>query len=105
MHAEADQPSEREQRLDEVVTAYLRAVAAGQTPEPQTWLARYPELAPELAEFLVGQEQIHRLAAPLRMVAQAALLATPPPQDILEWANPDPAEDSPAGSVSRSFGG
>jgi hypothetical protein len=43
MHSEADHSLEREQRLDEVVTAYLQAVATGLTPQPETWLARYPE--------------------------------------------------------------
>jgi serine/threonine-protein kinase len=63
---------DREQQLAEVVTAYLKAVEAGQTPQPREWLARYPELASELAEFLAGQEQLDQLTAPLRGLAPAA---------------------------------
>jgi serine/threonine-protein kinase len=106
MHAEAGHSLEHEQRLDEVVTAYLQAVAAGQTPEPQTWLARYPELAAELAEFLHSQEQIQRLTAPLRLATQAALMGTPPPQEIVDLAKGVPAEDSSRPeNLPRSFGG
>ena len=31
---------------------------AGQAPDTSEWLTRYPELAPDLAEFFAGQEQI-----------------------------------------------
>jgi WD40 repeat protein/serine/threonine protein kinase len=64
---------DREQKLDEVVTSYLKAVEAGQDTDPAAWLARYPELTGELAEFFAGQESLDRVAAPLR-----ARLAVPP---------------------------
>jgi tRNA A-37 threonylcarbamoyl transferase component Bud32 len=106
MHAEVDHSLEREQRLDEVVTAYLQAVAAGQTPEPQTWLARYPELAAELAEFFNSQDQIQRLTAPLRLATQAALPGTPPPQVVLDLAKAVPAGDNARSvGIPRCFGG
>jgi hypothetical protein len=35
--------------LDKIVTAYQRAIEAGQGPNPAGWLARYPDLAGELA--------------------------------------------------------
>jgi WD40 repeat protein/serine/threonine protein kinase len=54
--------SERERRLDEVVTAYLKAVEAGEHPEPRDWLARYADLAPELSAFFAGQRQVAALA-------------------------------------------
>jgi WD40 repeat protein len=56
----------RDQHLDEVITAYLKACEAGAKPEPAEWLARYPDLAAELAEFFAGQASLDRLAAPLR---------------------------------------
>src|SRR5262249_2860815 len=72
----------REQRLDEVVTAYLKAVEAGQTPNRPELLARHPELAVELAEFFKAQDRVSRWVAPLRAVkpaVQAAEGVTGPP--------------------------
>lgn len=43
---------EREHQLDEAIAAYLKLKEAGQTPERETWLAQFPDLARELAEFL-----------------------------------------------------
>jgi hypothetical protein len=62
MDSENSGTSERERRLDEVVTAYLKAVEAGQHPEPKDWLQRYPDLAAELSAFFAGQEKVVALA-------------------------------------------
>jgi tRNA A-37 threonylcarbamoyl transferase component Bud32 len=61
-HSEASQ----EQRLAEVVTAFLKADEAGQTPVPGDWLARHPDLADELSDFFAGRQHLETLAAPLR---------------------------------------
>jgi WD40 repeat protein/tRNA A-37 threonylcarbamoyl transferase component Bud32 len=65
MDTEHWERAEREQQLDEVVTAYLKAVEAGVAPDQQEWLAQYPELADDLAAFLAAQDEVDRLAAPL----------------------------------------
>src|SRR5262249_29207158 len=64
--------------LDEVVTAYLKEARAGHTPEPEAWLARYPELASDLADFFADRAAVERLAVPLRSVAPAS----PPPEVV-----------------------
>jgi tetratricopeptide (TPR) repeat protein/tRNA A-37 threonylcarbamoyl transferase component Bud32 len=62
---------ETDRAFARVVTAYWKAVEAGQAPPAREWLARYPELATELGEFFAGQEELDRLAAPLRALAPA----------------------------------
>ena len=43
---------DREERLDEVITEYLKTVEAGGNIDPADWLSRYPDLADDLREFL-----------------------------------------------------
>src|SRR5438270_505940 len=61
----------REPPLDAVVTAYLEAVEAGQSPDRGHWLARFPELAGELEVFFADQDDLDQLARPLREAARA----------------------------------
>jgi hypothetical protein len=70
---EHDGVSKREQLLDEVLGAYLEALAAGRAPERRELLARYPDLAEELDEFFHDHDQVNRWTEPLRKVAQVAL--------------------------------
>jgi hypothetical protein len=60
--------SEHEERLAEALAAYLEAVEAGEPADPQPWLARYPDLAGELAAFIANERRLQGLAAPLRWV-------------------------------------
>src|SRR5262245_28577847 len=64
--------SEREQCLDDILTAYFKAVEAGQAPDRDEICAQNPALAEELREFFVGQDRLDQFAAPLRPVALAA---------------------------------
>ena len=80
MTLEATTNSDRERLLDEVVTAFLKEVQAGQKPEPQAWLARYPQLQAELAEFFADRAALERLAGPLRAAA-----AAPPVEEVGDY--------------------
>ena len=58
--------TDRDRRLDEVVTAYLKAVEAGHAPDRDELLAEHPDLADDLAAFFAAESQVGRAAAPLR---------------------------------------
>jgi serine/threonine-protein kinase len=77
-----DHPSRREHRLDEAIAAITKALEAGQPLDRGAWLARYADLADELAAFLDG------VAGPDGRAA-----ATPAP-------DPEPATLAPASAPS-----
>src|SRR5262250_1118943 len=81
MTLETTTSDDRERLLDEVVAAYLKEVQAGHKPEPQAWLARYPQLEAELAEFFADRAALERLAGPLRSAAAAA----PPVEEVGDY--------------------
>src|SRR5262249_50779416 len=66
----ANDLSARDQRVDEIIAAYLAALDAGYPPDRQEWLARYPEFAAELEGFFADHRRGGQNARPLR----------PPPQ-------------------------
>src|SRR5581483_3154885 len=68
------------------------AVAGGRIPDREQLLARYPEFATELAEYLQGRQQLDGLATPLR---QAVAAPTP------AWGDSHSADEPLPG---RSFG-
>jgi WD40 repeat protein/serine/threonine protein kinase len=57
---------EKERRLGEAIAVYLAAMEADQTPGRESFLASYPDLAAELAEFIDHEERVNRLVAPVR---------------------------------------
>jgi eukaryotic-like serine/threonine-protein kinase len=59
MVSEPNIQSNREDRLDAVVLAYLKTIEAGQVPVREEILARDPDLADDLARFFVAQDLLN----------------------------------------------
>ncbi len=64
--------SSREDRLNEILLKYLRAVDVGEQPDPQEWISRHPEFAQELEEYFEDQEHLEALGSPGIPQRQAA---------------------------------
>src|SRR6516164_8182156 len=54
---------DRDARADEAIAEYLAECDAGRPPDPAAFLAKYPDLAPSLREFLDDHARMRRLAA------------------------------------------
>jgi WD40 repeat protein/tRNA A-37 threonylcarbamoyl transferase component Bud32 len=63
MDGEVQPTSERDERADQVIAAYLAALEAGERPDRDEWLRRHPELADELASFLADKDAVDRAFA------------------------------------------
>jgi WD40 repeat protein/tRNA A-37 threonylcarbamoyl transferase component Bud32 len=77
MQAEHNTVPEHEDRLNEVLAAYLKADEAGRPGSRAHWLTLYADLATELGEFFADLDQVEEVAAPLRNAAQAVATARP----------------------------
>jgi serine/threonine-protein kinase len=71
MSGRGGSPGDREDRLDEVVAAYLKELDSGVMPDRRAWLSRHPEFYDELSDFFEDREQLEAITAPLRDIAAA----------------------------------
>jgi serine/threonine protein kinase len=55
-------PSDHQERLDEVIAAYLEAVEAGHAPSRDGLIDEHPDLADELREFFADQQRMKDFA-------------------------------------------
>jgi WD40 repeat protein/tRNA A-37 threonylcarbamoyl transferase component Bud32 len=85
----------REQRVNEVIAAYLAETDRGHALDRGDVLARYPDLGPELEAFFADRDRFARAAAPL---------APPPASPDPETLAPTPSTDDPTLGTVRSFG-
>ncbi|MCI0458026.1 MAG: protein kinase [Gemmataceae bacterium] len=108
---ETNPTPERDQRLDEVLLAYLDASESDPNTDKREWLARHPDLAPALAAFFEAVERVDQLTTPLRDVienlsaAVAEILPLNPRADPDETQAPTGPEGAAAASPGPSVGG
>src|SRR5262249_43073669 len=69
----------REQRLQEILHAYLQAVDAGQVPDQEAILRQHPDLADELRAFFADQNKLNQLAQEMR---SARPTGSPPSEGV-----------------------
>jgi eukaryotic-like serine/threonine-protein kinase len=75
-----------EERLNEVLLAYVERIQAGQQVDRRAVLAAHPDLQEELEDFFAGNDEVARLAAPWRTVletgAKAGSTTAPPGPEL-----------------------
>ncbi|MFN0055410.1 MAG: hypothetical protein ACKV0T_24960, partial [Planctomycetales bacterium] len=57
------EPPSREEQVDEAIAEFLEAQEQGRPLDRRDWLARHPDLAEDLQEFLTDRADFRRLAA------------------------------------------
>ena len=62
--------TDREDRFNEVLLAYVETIERGETPDRRRVLDSYPEYAEELATYFAAQDRFDHIAAPLRAVTR-----------------------------------
>jgi WD40 repeat protein len=96
MTSSSSDSSLREQRVNQVIAAYLEARRLGRAPKREKMLRQHPELADDLSSFFADQDSFDRLAEP---IAPAARPVAAPAATLA----PGPAEGPGPGTV-RYFG-
>ena len=64
--------SEREERRNQILLAYVEALEAGRQPDRVQLLADHPDFRQDLEAFLAGHDEVARLTAPLRAAETGA---------------------------------
>jgi hypothetical protein len=59
------EPRGRVRRICEILLAYLESTERGHRPDPAGLLARHPDVAAELREFLEAHQRLEQLTAAL----------------------------------------
>jgi len=90
----------RDQRLQEILAAYLQDIEAGKSPDRDKLLAQHPDLADDLRSFLAENDKMRRL---VNQADAATLAPTSGPQE--SEVSSAVAADAPAvGTTIRYFG-
>jgi WD40 repeat protein/tRNA A-37 threonylcarbamoyl transferase component Bud32 len=100
MPSDASESAVRDQRLHEVLHAFLQAADAGQAPDRQELLRRHPDLATDLQAFFADQDRLDQLARSQRPESPAARPAAAEAPTIA----PGQTASVPPGTKVRYFG-
>jgi serine/threonine-protein kinase len=87
--------SEPDERLVDVIAAYLQAEGAGASPDRRALLARHADLALDLSEFFAAQDRVRQVVGPLHPIARAARVADLACDDTPTAGEPAAAKPNP----------
>jgi serine/threonine protein kinase/formylglycine-generating enzyme required for sulfatase activity len=96
MSSTPHEPSSGEERVNEVIAAYLQAIERGGIPDQEKLLADHPDIAAELKSFFANRECFQQAAGEL--VQRPASDTDEPTLTLDEWGVPPPKD------VIRYFG-
>jgi serine/threonine protein kinase len=63
---DAPSPSQRDERLEQILADYLHSVEAGNAPDRAELISRHPDLAADLGSFFRNRDAMHRMAEPIQ---------------------------------------
>jgi hypothetical protein len=92
MSLRSENPSPREQRVNEAIAAYLDAAERRQAPDREAFLAEHPDLADDLRAFLDDRERFARAAGQLGPPSPAPAAGAPTLAPAEGTAAPPPPE-------------
>jgi len=96
----SSESNSREQRLQDILAAYLQDIEAGKTPDREKLLAEHPDLADDLRSFLAENDKMRRLVNQ----ADAATLAPSSGPQENEVSSAVAADAPEVGTTIRYFG-
>src|SRR5262245_16433308 len=99
--------SDRSRRIDEALAEYLKAADAGRPPDPASFAARHPKLAPGLGRALADFGLIEGLVAPVRPEPAAAFSDDPDGTTSRRGSTapgPEARSASPLNATTTEFG-
>jgi serine/threonine protein kinase len=103
----ADHPNgsaEREQRVNQIIAAYLEAERLGQAPDREELVGRHADLAAKLQSFFADQDRFRRMAEPIPAAAPGALSETGAAAEAPTLPPGETSPASPALGKVRYFG-
>jgi len=117
MSGEMNEPSAREQRVNEAIAAYLEAMDAGEAPDPKEFIAAHGDISAELNSFFTNRAEFERMAEPLQPAGGAGTpqaqhddVTLPPASEPTETPTiaptivPERNADAAIGTMVRYFG-
>jgi tetratricopeptide (TPR) repeat protein/tRNA A-37 threonylcarbamoyl transferase component Bud32 len=105
MNPEPSMLPEPDERLGDILAAWIEAAERGEAPDSAEWLARHASFAPELAQFLANRARLQEAAEPLRQAVRAMAAVAPSSRALPSPTSQESTGALPAAEmIGRSVG-